>query len=121
MKGTLLNNVSFTGTNVFYDPLSTGATYLVHRDDSLYGLGDLIGTIEEPLPLVYPYTEEEENDSHVLVIADTWTMDNNNFEISFPMAKLSAKYGNGMYTVVIFAEDNGGNEFSVTSISIVIE
>lgn len=121
MKGVLLDNVSFGGINVFYDPLPTEATYLDHKDDSYYGLGDFICIVAEPLPPGYYYTEEqEENDSHVLVIADTWTMDNNNFEISFPMEKLSAKYGNGVYTVVIFAEDIS-SEFSVTSISIVLE
>lgn len=122
MKGALLNNVSFGGINVFYDPLPTEATYLDHKDDSSYSLGDLVGIVAEPLPPGYYYTEEQEdNDSHVLVIADAWTMDNRNFEISFPMEKLSAKYGNGVYTVVIFAEDGGSSEFSATSISIIVE
>jgi uncharacterized protein YkwD len=119
MKGTLLNNVSFTGINVFYDPLPTESTYLDHKDDSFYSLGDRIGIVAEP-PLIGYYYTEDENKSHVTVIADTWTVDNSGFEISFPMQKLSTKYGDGVYTVVIFAED-ASIEFSSTSLSIVIE
>ena len=103
--------------NLFFDPLPTPATYEQHADDKSYGLGDIAAVVVEPPP---PGSYYDEANEHVLVVSETWHIDDNSFEMTFPMDKVYAKYGSGVYTVVIFVND-GSEGFSVTNTSLFIK
>ena len=117
MSGVLADGVTLDVINLFFDPLPTPATYEQHADDKSYGLGDIAAVVVEPPP---PGSYYDEANEHVLVVSETWHIDDNSFEMTFPMDKVYAKYGSGVYTVVIFVND-GSEGFSVTNTSLFIK
>jgi hypothetical protein len=117
MSGTLTDGISLDVVNIFFDPLPTPATYEEHVDDTSYGLGDFAAIVVEPPPPDSYYVEPED---YVLIIADGWTADNQGFDITFPIAKMYEKYGSGVYTIVIYAND-GSEDFAVTNTALFIE
>lgn len=117
MSGTLVDDVTLDGINLFFDALPTPATYEQHADDKSYGLGDIAAIVVEPPP---PGSYYRETDEYALVVSERWQIDNNSFEVIFPVDKVYAKNGSGVYTVSIFADD-GSADFPITSISLFIE
>lgn len=116
-SGTFADNVNLDVVSIFFDPLPTPATYEEHVDDTSYGLGDFAAIIVEPPPSDSYYVEPED---YVLIIADSWIADNQGFNITFPIEKMYEKYGNGVYTVVIYAND-GREDFAVTRTALFLE
>jgi hypothetical protein len=87
-----------------------------------YDSGLLIASVVEPLRDDWYYEEPSDYD---LVIAEEWEeYSREDFEIAFSLEQLKERYGNGVYTTVIWCEgetnDDGDNNepFAVTSISL---
>jgi uncharacterized protein YkwD len=116
MSGTFADNLRLSTINIFYDPLPTTAVYDAHKDDTSYGLGEFVAVVVEPPPFGAFYREADE---YVLIIGEQWRISGQDFNITFSTNKLHEKHGDGVYTIVIWA-DKGGERLQVTNISVVI-
>lgn len=115
MRGTLLEGVTVSSINIFYDPLPSEQVYAQHRDDSFYDLGQFAAIVVEPPP---PGAYYEETDEFVLVTGEEWRIDDQNCDISFSVDRVYERFGEGAYTVVMWAE-KGDDAVAITTTSFV--
>jgi len=116
MSGTLAEGVALAGINISYDPSPTPTTYEEHKNDEAYGLGELVAVVVEPPP---PGAYYEDTEDHVLVIADKWQIVNQGFALGFSTAEIYERYGDGVYTIVLWV--NNGEDIPTTSIAVFID
>jgi uncharacterized protein YkwD len=117
MRGTLEEGMTFRSINIFYDPLPTAQVYEEHKDESSYGLGEFVAIAVAPPP---PGSYYEETGEFVLVTGKEWRLNDEYFDIRFSMDKAYSKYGDGVYTVITRAE-NDGETVEVTTTAMIIE
>ncbi len=106
-----LTSGSFQSIGVYYDPLPTPETYQEHKNDRSYEMGNQLAIIQPPIQAGEYYAPSNET----FEIADKWIQQGNYVSVSFDLSPLVTQPG--VYTVVVFLEDSGG-QFPVTSYSI---
>jgi hypothetical protein len=117
MSGTLLkSNTYFDNIEVFYDETPTPLVYRQHKDDMSYTLGEFIATIVKPPPLFSYYKQPS---GYTLIQADKLLTNGQSFDIRFdfsPVLKME-----GVYTIVVYVEDDNKNLFPASSYSIFVK
>ncbi len=106
-----LTSGSIQGIVVYYDPLPTPEIYQEHKNDGFYELGNELVTVQSPPQTGEYYLPSNET----FEAADEWLQQGNYVSISFDLSPLVTKPG--VYTVVVFLQDSGG-QFPATSYSI---
>ena len=98
---------------VNYDPLPTSDLYEQHKNDGYYDLGDQLVTVQQPPQgsLYYPPSND------TFEVADKWIQQGSNVNVSFDMSPFVTR--SGVYTVYVTLQDNNGNQFPMTSYSII--
>jgi hypothetical protein len=116
ISGTLLkHNTHLDNIGVFYDEIPTPLVYKQHKYGMSYTLGKFIATIVKPPPLFSYY---EQPSDYTLIQAYKWSADGQSFDVRFdfsPILKME-----GIYTIVLYLEDDNKNLFPATSYSIFI-
>jgi hypothetical protein len=112
--GLSSNDLSLSAIGIYYDPIPTADTYQENRDKGSYDSGILVASVVEPLREKWYY---EEPTDYMLIIATEWKVYNDDFEIAFSLDSLREKHGDGVYTTVIWCEDENEDAFVVAGIS----
>jgi hypothetical protein len=113
--GLSTNNIELDTINIFYDPVPTAETYQQNLDKMSYGGGQLVAAVVEPLLPGWYYEQPADHD---LIVADEWNVYTRDFEVEFSLKELSDKYGDGVYTVALWGEDENKDSFIVAAISV---
>ncbi len=98
---------------VFYDPLPTNALYEQHKNDGFYDQGNQLVIVESP-PQGNYYIPPSNN---TFEVANNWGQQGNIVDVSFDISPFVTKAG--VYTVYVMLQDNNGDQFPVTSYSII--
>ena len=123
VSGRIINNNKIHGIYIFYDKVPNRLLYEQHKDDRSYGLGELIAVVVKPLPSNYYYVNTS---AHTLIQADKWwsssflsrlvtSGDHNQQSIDIEFDILPLLKTHGVYTIVIYLQDNHDDTFPVTS------
>lgn len=113
MTGRFNDGLREGGIQIYYDPLPTNEVYLQNRDRGSYDSGELIAGV---LPQGWHL-----GDSSLLAIyASKWDVNSGNFDISFSLEEAIAKHGNGVYTIVLWTDNETGDAFTVSNASIIV-
>jgi hypothetical protein len=133
----LSSNINLYGLDIYYDEVPTYVQYEKHKDDRSYELGRLVGFVFSPLDFNewFEYIRSQiysaigiSLSNYSPVPADKWHVDSRlidinhpekvriNIDIKFDISPLLKKAG--VYTVVLYFEDEQKNLFPVTSYSI---
>jgi len=99
------------GIAIYYDPLPTPQLYEEHRDDAFYEMGIDAAAVAPPS---YYY------DSTINISASRWDTSGRSFDIQFDLRPAIREYDDGVYTITIWL-DSDGEQFPVTSYSVVID
>jgi uncharacterized protein YkwD len=117
ISGTLSkSNTHLDNIGVFYDETPTPLVYRQHKDDMSYKLGKFIATIVKPPPL---FSQYEQPSDYTLIQADKWSTDGQSFDVRFDFSPILKT--EGVYTIVVYLEDDNKNLFPATSYSIFIK
>jgi uncharacterized protein YkwD len=104
MKGAILQQEScIQQVAIYYDnpmPLTTRQLGNPPYDNG-YDVGVYVGLVVSPPPSGSEYQQPEEG---ILIIADSWTETVQDFDVKFEMSTAFAKYGNGVYTLYLWAD-----------------
>lgn len=112
MNGKLHDGLKPSAVAIYFDPPFTHETYLQNLDRISYDNGQLAAYV---LPAGWTLT-----DSSIPVIeSPNWIIDDGRFDISFSLEKIGSKYGNGVYTIWLFAQSENGESMPVTNISLI--
>lgn len=71
--------------------------------DGAYDSGTYVGVVVSPPPSGQEYSQPTEG---IMIIATTWGQTGQNFYIRFDLSSAFAKYGQGIYTLLLFTETN---------------
>ena len=138
LPSNLSSDITLYGLDIYYDELPTYIQYEKHKDDRLYELGKLVGFVFSPVDLNewFEYVRNQiysamgiSLSTYSPVPADKWHVDSrlidinhskkgiiNNIDIRFDIAPLLKK--EGVYTIVLYFQDDQKNLFPVTNYSI---
>lgn len=109
------NDVKLYTINILYDPLPTESIYAQYYQRQSYEAGELIAVVVEPLAPGWYYETPE---GHDLIEADKWNTDAEEFEIEFSLEEITEKYGEGVYTVTVWCEDENAEQFIAAGIAL---
>jgi hypothetical protein len=121
----LSSNINLYGLDIYYDEVPTYVQYEKHKDDRSYELGKLVGFVFSPLDFNewFEYIRSQiysaigiSLSNYSPVPADKWHVDSRLIDIKFDISPILKKAG--VYTVVLYFEDEQKNLFPVTSYSI---
>lgn len=124
----LSSNINLYGLDIYYDEVPTYVQYEKHKDDRSYELGRLVGFVFSPLDFNewFEYIRSQiysaigiSLSNYSPVPADKWHVDSRLIDITFDISPILKK--EGVYTVVLYFEDEQKNLFPVTSYSIFAE
>jgi uncharacterized protein YkwD len=115
MNGILDQRIKFQGINIFYDPWPTHQTYLDNFNRTSYDSGTLIAEVAEPAPAGSYYVQPS---NYTLIEAAKWDTTNNSMAISFNLDNLASRYGDGVYTIYLWGQDNSGNNVDLANTSV---
>ncbi len=106
MQGTILKTgESISQVAIFFDnptPLTT-QQFANSPYNGSYDAGTYVGMAVSPPPSGYQYSQPEEG---ILVIADTWSVTGQSFNINFGMSSVFAQYGRGVYTLYLWTDSD---------------
>jgi uncharacterized protein YkwD len=108
-----LKSGSLLGVDIFYDPLPSIDIYQQHKNDGNYTQGDHLVTVQPPPQAAsyYPPT------TNTFEVADKWIQQGSNVNVSFDISPFVTR--SGVYTIYVTLQDNNGDQFPVTSYSII--
>lgn len=114
MGGELAAGLEMSSISIYFDPLPTNETYLQNLDRTSYDNGALAAYV---LPAGWFL-----DDPSILTIESArWAQDGQSFEISFSLEQVTARHGNGVYTIGLIARNEAGELMRVTSTAIFVQ
>ncbi|MER3408498.1 MAG: hypothetical protein C4292_07290 [Nitrososphaera sp.] len=103
--------------DIYYDEMPTSTTYDLNKDARSYSFGEIVASVVRPPEPGYYYEQPE---GYSLIIANDWTIEqNNSINVSFDLSQVAKK--DGVYTILAFVKDNNGKIFEATSYSIFVK
>jgi hypothetical protein len=106
MQGTILKpSDSISNFNIYFDKPSALTTQQLANSpyNSSYDSGTYVGNIQAPPQSGFYY---EQPPDHVLIVASTWKISGNNFEIAFDLSQAFNQNGKGVYTLYLWTKEN---------------
>jgi uncharacterized protein YkwD len=114
MQGTILKEgESISQVAIYFDNPTPLTTQQLDNPpyDSGYDSGTYVGMAVSPPPSGAHYLPPEEG---ILIVADTWSETEHNFNIRFDMSTVFTQYGKGVYTLYLWTDSDN----HLTSLSI---
>ena len=113
MKGTIIEQESsIQQVAIYYDnpkPLTTQQLGNPPYDKG-YAMGTYLGMVVPPPPSGSKYQQPKEG---ILIIANDWSETGHDFNINFDLSTAFARFGKGVYTSLLWTEDNYLTTYSV--------
>ena len=113
MSGTFSTGMKADSMQIYYDALPSNEVYLENRDRTSYDNGEAVAA-------VIPAGWYLENSSLPVIHASNWRVNNQDFEISFPLGDAMIGHGNGIYTVILWGIKDNGDKVPVSNTSIIL-
>jgi uncharacterized protein YkwD len=127
LPSNISSNINLYGLDVYYDEVPSYVQYEKHKDDTSYDLGKLVGFVFSPMDLNewFEYIRGQiysamgiSLSNYSPIPADKWHVDSKLIDIRFDISPTLKK--DGVYTIVLYLEDEQKNLFPVTSYSIFV-
>jgi uncharacterized protein YkwD len=135
MGGTIKNNLNLYAITIGYDPLPSYDIYIHNRDKQSYSEGMSIAFV---LPHLQGYHYNATKHNVSIVETNKWSIrwnentdkntanqdksnNNEHFEISFPIDRLTKMYGKGVYTINLWYKSSEGDPFEATTVSLFVD
>jgi uncharacterized protein YkwD len=96
------------GILIYYDELPTASTYEKYKTQGYYEMGDMVAGVVPPDGTYYPSVKT--------IVASNWHERNGSIDIRFD---LSAEK-DGVYTIILWLQDDKGEQFDATTYSVFV-
>jgi hypothetical protein len=101
---------------VYYDENPSHLTYQENKDKNSYKLGEFVASIVQPPPLFSIYDQPS---NYTLIRADNWSQNGRLINVTFDLSPILRR--EGVYTIVVYLNDNEEDRFPVTSYSTFVQ
>lgn len=109
LAGQIDPDFELYGVLIYYDDLPTASTYEKYKTQGFYEMGDMVAGVVPPDGSYYPGIKT--------ITASNWHERNGSIDIRFDLS--AEKYG--VYTIILWLEDDKGEQFDATTYSVFVE
>ena len=103
LSGNLQNGASFSDIEVTYDPIVSVMSRAQLDNTTDYSYGKSVAGVVKSSRYYYQGLDT--------IVANDWSVQGGNIDISFGLKNLTEQYGAGEYTAIVWLNDSKGNSF----------